>query len=129
MKLRQIRRPTLYREPNPPNRAGIFTMGPLRFATGKNKGRIVPTRPNRVKQILCSRCNLPFVRGLRPAALVLGFDPKTGQPRDEYVHRGCPEKVAVIKAMLAKFNKASKDAENRRRAASYTRHGPQGFIR
>lgn len=129
MELRQIRRPKTYREPNPPNRAGVFSMGPLRFATGKNKGRIIPTRPNPVKQVKCARCTLPFVRGLQPARLVLGFDPKTGDAIDQYVHRACPAEVAKVRALIEERDRKAKEQENRRRKTTYGRRGFMGFIK
>ncbi len=128
MELRQIRRPKTYREPNPPNRAGVFTMGPRRFASGKNKGRIIPTRPNPVKQVKCARCTLPFVRGLQPAQLVLGFD-KKGQPIDQYVHRMCPREVAEVRRLIEERDRKAKEQENRRRKTTYGRRGFMGFIK
>jgi len=61
--------------------------------------------------------------------LILGFDPKTGDARDEYVHRGCPSNVVEVKKWIAKNRKDAKEAENNRRRTHYTRQGPQGFIR
>jgi len=128
MELRKVFRPKVYREQNPPNRAGVSTPGPARFGNGKNKGRIIPTRPNPVKAVWCARCTLPFARGLQPAMLILGFD-KEGTPIDQYVHRSCVSDVAEARKLLEKRRIEAIEQENRRRKTSYTRHGPSGFFK
>lgn len=108
MRLRQVKPPETYREPNPANRAGVFTMGPLRYATGKFKGAFVPMKPRRVVELVCERCKLPSYPGLPPFIKHLGFNRKTGKPEVQYVHAACPGRVAENRSAIAKFRAAAK---------------------
>lgn len=131
MQTRGHKRPTLYREQNPPNRRGISTPGPLRFAAGKRKGEIVPTRPNPVKEIDCNRCGLPSYPGLMPFRLALGFDPKTGDAIDVYVHEKCPADVAMARKFIDEDRARLLEAENKKRSWPYgtARKGPKGLLK
>ena len=103
MKARIVRKPKYMTEPNPPNRRGISTPGPLRFATGPHAGKVVPTRAQKVRVVVCERCKLPSHSGLRPFVKALGFDRKTGKAIEQYVHDMCPKDVAKNKALIEKF--------------------------
>ena len=103
MKSLIVRKPKYMTEPNPPNRRGISTPGPLRFATGKFAGQVVPTRRNPVRVVVCERCKLPSHAGLRPFVKALGFDRKTGKAIEQYVHDMCPRDVAKNKKLVEKY--------------------------
>jgi len=129
MKTRIVRKPKTYRSPNPPNRAGVTTPGPLRFETGARQGRPVPTRRGVVKQIVCVRCELPSHKGLPPFVKALGFDHETGAAIEQYVHVRCPKAVVTNKRMIAEFARDNAATENARRSVTYGRHGPKGFVK
>jgi hypothetical protein len=74
--------------------------GPLRLLTGPNAGRIVPTRPAHIKEITCARCGLVSYPGLPPFVKALGFDRKTGEAIEQYVHERCPRNVAANLAII-----------------------------
>jgi hypothetical protein len=101
----------------------------LRYLTGKNAGKIVPQAHYEPKEQVCARCTLPSYSGLPPFITVMGFNPKTGEAIEQYVHEQCPRDPAKQKAAIAKFAEVNAKFYAEFKKLTPPRHSPSEFMR
>jgi hypothetical protein len=108
------KQPKFYRDPNPANRTGVFTMGPLRYGTGRSKGQIVHVDDYEarrlflglkafnppMREVVCHRCGIGSHKGLPPMHKVATFDPESGDGIKVLMHRACPANSEKVKRFL-----------------------------